>query len=64
MVVAVVLAFARLPTLISPAEFKVTFPPVNVDDDNVQPPIVPLVAFNTPPVVTLNGADAKVACPN
>ena len=43
LVVAVVVAFATLPTFIEPPEFKVTFPPVNVELAIVQPPISPPV---------------------
>ena len=38
-------------------------PPVKLVAPNVQPPIVPDSAFNTPAFVTLNGADAKAALP-
>ena len=49
---------------IIPLEFKVKLLPTIVLELNVQPPIVPEVDFNTPPLVTLNGAEPNVACPN
>ena len=51
LVVAVVVAFATLPTFIEPAEFKVTFPPINVELAIVQPPISPPVNWTDEPVI-------------
>ena len=49
---------------ILPEELSVKFEPTIVLELKDQPPIVPDVAFKTPPVVTLKGASAKVASPN
>jgi hypothetical protein len=49
---------------IIPLEFNVKLEPTIVLELNVQPPIVPDVDFNTPALVTLNGALPNVACPN
>ena len=42
----------------------IRFSDVIVDVLRLNPPMVPLVAFTTPAFVTLNGADANVACPS
>ena len=47
-----------------PSESIIKLLDVILSELNVNPPIVPLVAFNTPAVVTLNGASAKVASPS
>ena len=49
---------------IVPSLLIIIEPPVIRSLPNVQPPTVPDVAFSTPPLVTLKGALAKVACPN
>ena len=50
--------------ILLPLGSRVKFVAVSVLVLKVNPPIVPLSAFNTPPVVTLNGALPNVACPN
>ena len=44
-------ASAKLPTSIEPAEFSVTTPPVNVVSDSVQPPTFPPVNDTSEPVI-------------
>ena len=51
-VVAIVVAFARLPTSIEPAEFKVTTPPVKVVAPICHPPIAPSDA-DIEPLITI-----------
>ena len=46
LVVATVVASAKVPTFIEPAELNVTLPPVNVSVPSTQPPIEPLVAVS------------------
>ena len=50
--------------ILFPLGFNSKFVAVNSLLLNVNPPIVPDVAFNAPAGVTLNGADANVACPS
>ena len=49
--------------VIVPLLFNVVFPALIVVAPNVQPPIVPDSATNTPAFVTLNGASANVESP-
>ena len=50
--------------ILFPLGFNSKLVAVNSFELNVNPPIVPLWAFNTPAVVTLKGAEEKVPWPN
>ena len=54
----------KLEVSINPVDRKYKLFEFIVEESIVHPPIVPLVDFNKPAFVTLNGALANVECPN